>query len=80
MIEYTQGYLLAEEADALVNSVNCGGFIGRGIALELKRVWPENFKAYAAACRREEVQPRRMFVFETGRGPLRRCGRAEEAG
>jgi len=39
--------------------------MGRGLALQFKRVWPENFTAYAAACRREEVQPGRMFVFET---------------
>lgn len=65
MIEYKQGDLLAEQAEALVNTVNCVGFMGRGIALQFKRVWPENCKAYAAACRREEVQPGRMFVFET---------------
>jgi len=66
MIEYEQGDLLAKDAEALVNTVNCVGFMGRGIALQFKRVWPENFKAYAAACRRGEVQPGRMFVFETG--------------
>lgn len=66
MIEYKQGDLLAEDADALVNTVNCVGFMGRGIALQFKRVWPENFKAYAAACERGEVEPGRMFVFETG--------------
>ncbi|HTT80984.1 MAG TPA: macro domain-containing protein, partial [Stellaceae bacterium] len=38
-----------------------------GIALQFKNAFPENFEAYAAACRREEVQPGRMFVFETGR-------------
>ena len=62
MIEYKQGDLLAEEADALVNSVNCVGVMGRGIALQFKRAWPENFKAYAAACRREEVQLRRRVA------------------
>jgi O-acetyl-ADP-ribose deacetylase (regulator of RNase III) len=67
MIEYKTGDILAEDAEALVNTVNCVGFMGRGIALEFKRAWPENFKAYAAACRRHEVQPGRMFVFETGR-------------
>jgi O-acetyl-ADP-ribose deacetylase (regulator of RNase III) len=34
--------------------------------LQFKNAWPENFKAYEAACLREEVQPGRMFVFETG--------------
>jgi len=67
MIEFKAGDILAEDAEALVNTVNCVGFMGRGIALEFKRAWPENFMAYAAACRRHEVQPGRMFVFETGR-------------
>ncbi len=67
MIEYKTGDILAEDAEALVNTVNCAGFMGRGIALEFKRAWPENFKAYAAACRKGEIQPGRMFVFETGR-------------
>ncbi len=66
MIEYKTGNILTEEAEALVNTVNCVGVMGRGIALQFKKAWPENFEAYAAACRREEVQPGRMFVFETG--------------
>lgn len=67
MIEYKTGDILAEDAEALVNTVNCVGVMGRGIALQFKRAWPENFKVYAAACRRNEVQPGRMFVFDTGR-------------
>ncbi len=67
MIEFKTGDILSEEAEALVNTVNCVGFMGRGIALQFKKAWPENFKAYAAACRRNEMQPGRMFVFETGR-------------
>ena len=67
MIEYTTGNILDADAEALVNSVNCVGFMGRGIALQFKKAWPENFKAYAQACRRGEVQPGKMFVFETGR-------------
>lgn len=65
MVEYKMGNLLEEDVEALVNSVNCVGVMGRGIALQFKRAFPDNFKAYAAACRREEVQPGRMFVFET---------------
>lgn len=51
----------------MVNTVNCVGVMGRGIALQFKRAFPDNFVAYAAACRRGEVQPGRMFVFDTGR-------------
>ncbi|GIX28749.1 MAG: hypothetical protein KatS3mg123_2630 [Burkholderiales bacterium] len=67
MIEYAKGDILKAEADALVNSVNCVGVMGRGIALQFKGAFPENFQAYKKACKRGEVQPGRMFVFETGR-------------
>ncbi|MDB5972614.1 MAG: Appr-p processing domain protein [Hydrocarboniphaga sp.] len=66
MIEYTTGDILRCGADALVNTVNCVGVMGRGIALQFKNEFPANFKAYAAACKHGEVQPGRMFVFETG--------------
>jgi len=66
MIEYKSGDILREDAEALVNTVNCVGVMGRGIALQFKKAFPKNFKAYAAACKNDEVQPGRMFVFEIG--------------
>ena len=66
MIRFTTGDILAEDAEALVNTVNCVGVMGRGIALQFKKAFPENFRVYADACARGEVQPGRMFVFETG--------------
>jgi len=65
MIELTSGDILKDDSDAIVNTVNCVGVMGRGIALQFKNAWPENFKAYEAACKREEVQPGRMFIFDT---------------
>jgi O-acetyl-ADP-ribose deacetylase (regulator of RNase III) len=66
VIRYVHGDILEAQAEALVNTVNCVGVMGRGIALQFKRAFPANFKAYAAACRRGEVQPGRMLVYETG--------------
>lgn len=66
MIRYTTGDILRADAEALVNTVNCVGIMGRGIALQFKNEFPANFKAYEAACKRDEVQPGKMFVFETG--------------
>ena len=66
MIEYKTGDLLAEDAEAIVNAVNCVGVMGRGIALQFKKAYPENFKAYAAACQQKEVRPGRVFVYSTG--------------
>lgn len=65
MITVTRGNILSADAEALVNTVNCVGFMGKGIALQFKKAFPDNCKAYERACREEEVRPGRMFVFET---------------
>ncbi|MDE0523225.1 MAG: macro domain-containing protein [Boseongicola sp.] len=65
MIRFKNGDILAEDAEALVNTVNCVGVMGRGIALQFKKAFPGNFRAYAEACERGEVRPGRMFVFDT---------------
>lgn len=57
---------MTAEAEALVNTVNCVGVMGRGIALQFRQAFPENFKVYAAACKRDEVQPGQMFITERG--------------
>ena len=66
MIEFKAGDILAEDAEALVNTVNCVGIMGRGVALQFKQAFPENFKAYEHACKQGHVEPGRMFVFDTG--------------
>ena len=63
---FKTGDILAEDAEALVNTVNCVGVMGRGIALQFKKAFPDNFRAYAEACKRREIQPGRMFLFKTG--------------
>ena len=67
MIRFKTGDILAEDVEALVNTVNCVGVMGRGIALQFKKRFPENFRAYSKACDKGEVQPGRMFVFSTRR-------------
>ncbi len=62
MIEFKTGNILKEEVDALVNTVNCVGVMGRGIALQFKKSYPHNFKQYEIACKRKEVQPGKMFA------------------
>lgn len=66
MIQEAHGNLLGAEADALVNTVNTVGVMGKGIALQFKRAFPENFKAYKRACDRGDVQLGRMFVWDAG--------------
>jgi O-acetyl-ADP-ribose deacetylase (regulator of RNase III) len=72
VIEEGSGNLLTADVDALVNTVNTVGVMGKGIALQFKRAYPANFSAYRAACARGEVRPGRMFVFDTAiKGPRR---------
>ncbi|AVI63503.1 type II toxin-antitoxin system antitoxin DNA ADP-ribosyl glycohydrolase DarG [Halomonas sp. GFAJ-1] len=66
MIETTQGNLLEADAEALVNTVNCVGVMGKGIALQFKQAFPENFSLYARVCKEGRMLPGRMLVFETG--------------
>lgn len=66
MIELKQGNLLEENAEALVNTVNCVGVMGKGIALQFKQAYPDVFKAYKKACDAKGVQPGQMFIVETG--------------
>ncbi len=65
MFHLTRGNLLAAEAEALVNTVNCVGVMGKGIALQFKQAYPENFWAYEQACKKKLVQPGKMLVVPT---------------
>jgi O-acetyl-ADP-ribose deacetylase (regulator of RNase III) len=67
VIENVRGNLLEADAEALVNTVNCVGFMGKGIALQFKRAYPDNLKVYERACRANEVVPGRMLSYATGR-------------
>jgi len=64
MINFTQGNLLEARAEALVNTVNTVGVMGKGIALMFKERFAENMRLYAAACKAKQVQTGRMFVTE----------------
>jgi O-acetyl-ADP-ribose deacetylase (regulator of RNase III) len=64
MIKYVQGNLLEAATDALVNTVNEVGVMGKGIALMFSEAFPENTKAYKQACEAKEVHVGRMFVTE----------------
>ena len=66
MIKSTKGDILKADAEALVNTVNCVGVMGRGIALQFKKKFPDNFKHYKKKCDEKELVPGTMFVFDTG--------------
>lgn len=64
MITFTEGNLLEANADALVNTVNTVGVMGKGVALMFKDAFPENFVAYERACKEKRVRLGEMFVTE----------------
>jgi len=57
------GSIFEEDAEALVNTVNCDGFMGKGIALKFKCAYRKNFDEYVDRCKRGEMRPGRVFVF-----------------
>lgn len=67
MIDFAEGNLLDADVDVLVNTVNTEGVMGKGVALQFRRAFPENYEAYRAACARGEVKIGTMFVTETRR-------------
>jgi O-acetyl-ADP-ribose deacetylase (regulator of RNase III) len=72
MIEAGTGNLLLSEVDALVNTVNTAGVMGKGVALQFKQAFPANYKAYRVACEHKEVEIGRMFVWDSEQlGPQR---------
>ncbi|HVJ51735.1 MAG TPA: macro domain-containing protein [Aliidongia sp.] len=64
---FKNGDMFAEPVEALVNTVNCVGVMGKGVALEFKRRWPGNFRAYKNACDMKALNPGTMLVFDTHR-------------
>jgi O-acetyl-ADP-ribose deacetylase (regulator of RNase III) len=62
MIRYTQGNLLEAPAEALVNTVNEIGVMGKGIALMFREAFPENTRRYMEACKEKKVHVGTMFV------------------
>ncbi len=62
VIEFRRDNLLGADAEALVNTVNTVGVMGKGIALQFKKKFPGNFKAYERACKNGEVRVGEMFT------------------
>ena len=68
MIQTTKGNLLSAPVEALVNTVNTVGVMGKGLALQFRNSFPENYRSYRAACARGEVVVGRMFVTANSNG------------
>ncbi|WDF79044.1 macro domain-containing protein [Mucilaginibacter sp. KACC 22773] len=64
MIRFTKGNLLESGAEALVNTVNTVGVMGKGIALQFKQAFPFNYKKYKEACRKGELVTGKLLVVK----------------
>ncbi len=64
MIKYLTGNILESNAEALVNTVNTVGVMGKGIALQFKKAYHNNYKAYVEACKKNEITIGKVFVVK----------------
>ena len=64
MIEYKTGDLFNSEAQTLVNTVNCVGVMGKGIALEFKKRYPDMFKSYKSICDKKLLRPGTLQLYK----------------
>ncbi len=65
MIKFKTGNILKDKSDAIVNTVNCVGVMGKGLALQFKKAYPDNFKRYKTACNKGLVNPGKMFITQS---------------
>lgn len=65
-IRFVRGDIFESDCEALVNPVNCIGVMGAGLALQFKKRYPIYFEKYRAACRLGWVEPRFVWIYETG--------------
>lgn len=65
MITVRTGNLLDSKAQTLVNTVNCVGVMGKGIALQFRQRFPDMYQDYVSKCERREVRLGRPYVYKT---------------
>ena len=65
MLHYVTGDMFQPTYDAIVNTVNCVGVMGKGLALAFKHKYPENFAAYQQFCAKRKLKPGNLFVYGT---------------
>lgn len=70
MLQETQTTVFNTNAQAIVNTVNCVGVMGAGLALEFKLRFPQMYKDYSELCRRKEIKPGNLTVYRDDSTPL----------
>jgi O-acetyl-ADP-ribose deacetylase (regulator of RNase III) len=62
-LSYKKGNLFTSSAQTIVNTVNCVGIMGAGIALEFKYRYPEMYKKYVELCKNNQIQTGRLWLY-----------------
>ena len=65
MLHYVNGDMFQPTYDAIVNTVNCVGVMGKGLALSFKQKYPDNFIAYRQFCAQHKLKPGNLFIYGT---------------
>jgi O-acetyl-ADP-ribose deacetylase (regulator of RNase III) len=68
MIEFKMDDIFRSECEAITNTVNTKGVMGAGLALAFKRRYPEMYKEYVEVCKKNELRPGKMHVWENPTG------------
>lgn len=66
LVKEERGNIILASTDAIVNTVNCVGVMGKGLALQFKHAFPSNFNSYYRACSNKELKPGVCHIFDTG--------------
>jgi O-acetyl-ADP-ribose deacetylase (regulator of RNase III)/uncharacterized protein YwgA len=64
LVKLTKGDVLRSQAQAIVNTVNCVGIMGKGVALAFRRKYPEMYRDYMARCDKDEVQVGKPYSYK----------------
>ena len=64
MITYVKGDIFSSPAKILVNTVNTVGVMGKGVALEFKKRYPEMFQTYQQICREEKLTIGKLYLWK----------------
>lgn len=65
MIRFTIGNIISSETEAIINTVNTKGIMGKGIALQFKEAFPDNYKLYVKACKDGTIDIGKLLITET---------------
>jgi len=68
MIKITNGDIFKSKSEAIVNTINCVGVMGKGIALTFKKLYPHMFTEYVKLCKKKEIYIGRLFIYEPDNG------------